>query len=393
MTEQTRTATPFDGLTLEHLHTRKSAKWRHHPPDVLPAWVAEMDVTLAPSIVKAVQDLLAESDSGYADFDGHPYAEALNGFATDRWGWSFDPAATHQVTDVLTGVMEVTRAVAPEGAIVLTTPVYPPFFSIAEALGRQVVAAPLGEDGRIDAGSLDRAFGEAAALGGRPTLILCNPHNPSGVVHTREELATVAELARKHGALVVSDEIHAPLALPGAAFVPYLSVPRSEPDFAVLSASKGWNLAGFKAAVVVPGAAAPDVSDAMHRPGNHAGHVGVTAHAAALNGGREWLEAVIAGIDANRRALPGLLERHLPGARCRLPEGTYLAWIDCRELGLGDDPAAAFLEHGRVAVNSGLPFGAGGEGHVRLNLATTPEILAEAVERMGRALPVGAGRA
>jgi cystathionine beta-lyase len=386
-------ANPFDGLTVERLRARTSAKWRHYPDDVLPAWVAEMDAVVAPEIVEAVQAALAEGDTGYPDWTSHPYAAALEDFARERWNWSFDPATTHQVTDVLTGVMEVIRSVAPVGDIVLTTPVYPPFFSIAEALGRQVVDAPLGPEGRIDLDSLDRALAEAASHGGMPTVILSSPHNPSGVVHTREELAGVANLARAHGALVVSDEIHAPLTMPGAQFIPYLSVPNSEPDFAVLSASKGWNLAGFKAAVVVPGATAADVTSALHRPGNHAGHLAVIAHTAAFENARPWLDAAIAGIDANRRALPGLLAQHLPSARCRLPEGTYLAWIDCTGLGLGDDPAAAFLETGRVALSSGVPFGKGGEGHVRINLATSPEILEEAITRMGRALPSRNGKA
>jgi cysteine-S-conjugate beta-lyase len=382
----TAVATPFEGMTLERLRARTSAKWRYYPEDVLPVWVAEMDVVVAPGIVEAVQAALAEGDTGYPGGRDHAYAKALNDFAIDRWNWSFDPATAHQVTDVLTGVMETIRAVAPQGAIVLTTPVYPPFFSIAEALERPVVDAPLGPEGRIDLDALDRAFAEAATHGGRPALILSNPHNPSGVVHTREELTGVAALARKHGALVVSDEIHAPLVLPGAQFVPYLAVPGSEPDFAVLSASKGWNLAGFKAALVVPGSEAPDVSDVLHRPGNNTGHIAVIAHTAAFANARPWLDAALAGIDANRRALPGLLARHLPGARCRLPEGTYLAWVDCTDLGLGDNPAEVFLEKGRVALSGGLPFGKGGEGHVRLNLATSPEILAEAVARMGSVL-------
>ncbi len=387
MTDRTAApvATPFDQLDLQRLRARTSAKWRYYDEDVLPVWVAEMDAAAAPEIVAAVTAALAEGDTGYPN-PQHLYAEAINAFANDRWNWSFDTANTHQVTDVLTGVMEVIRGVAPEGAIVVTTPVYPPFFSIAEALDRKVVHAPLGPEGRIDLASLDRAFAEAAAMGGRPTLILSNPHNPSGVVHTREELAGVAALARNHGALVVADEIHAPLALPGSQFVPYLSVPNSEQDFAVFSASKGWNLAGFKAALVVPGSTAPDVTAALHRPGNHAGHIAVIAHTAAFNNARPWLDAALAGIDANRKALPGLIAKYVPGATCRLPEGTYLAWIDCTALGLGDDPAKAFHEKGRVALNSGIPFGPGGEGHVRINLATSPEILEEAVKRMGDAL-------
>ena len=214
-------------------------------------------------------------------------------------------------------------------------------------------------------------------------MLLSNPHNPNGTVHTREELETVAQLARKHGARVVSDEIHATLIMPTSTFTPYLSVAGTEPDVSLISASKGWNLAGFKAAVAIPGADAVEELKAInHRMGTHPGHIAVIAHSTAFDRARDWLDGAIAGIDANRHLLAELLEQHLPAARYTPPEATYLAWIDCRDLGLGDDPAKIFLELGRVGFSGGLPFGEGGQGHVRFNLATSPAIVTEAVERM-----------
>ncbi len=379
-------ANPFADLDLDRLHRRTSAKWRYYPEDVLPLWVAEMDAGVAEPVVRAVTDALELGDTGYAL--GHACARAMAGFAADRWGWSFDPSATAAVTDVMTGIVDLVRLVGPDdAAIVLTPPVYPPFYAVAKKLGRTVVPAPLGPDDRLDPAAVEAAFAAATAGGRGAILLLSNPHNPTGTVHTRVELDEVARLARRHGVRVVSDEIHAPLIMPTSTFTPYLCASDTGPDFAVASASKGWNLAGFKAAVVVPGADAVEVLATLpKRVGGHAGHIALIAHTAAYEHARPWLDAAIAGIDANRHTLTDLLREHLPAARYHLPESTYLTWIDCRDLGLGDDPAAAFLERGRVALSSGIPFGDGGAGHVRLNLATSPAILAEAVDRMAASL-------
>ncbi len=175
--------------------------------------------------------------------------------------------------------------------------------------------------------------------------------------------------------------------MPTSTFTPYLSVAGTEPDVSVISASKGWNLAGFKAAVAIPGADAVDDLKAInHRMGTHPGHIGIIAHSTAFDQARDWLDGVIVGIDANRRLLADLLTEHLPAANYTPPEATYLAWIDCRDLGLGDDPAKVFLDVGRVGLSGGLPFGEGGEGHVRFNIATSPAIVTEAVERMAAAV-------
>jgi cystathionine beta-lyase len=190
----------------------------------------------------------------------------------------------------------------------------------------------------------------------------------------------LAGLARQYGVRVVSDEIHSPLIMPNVTFTPYLSVAGAERDYAVASASKGWNLAGFKAALVVAGS---DVADELKSFGLYgAGHIAVIAHTAAFNHARDWLDGAIAGIDANRYLLADLLEAHLPEVRYQVPDATYLAWLDCRDLDLGDDPAAAFLEQTRVALSSGVPFGDGGAGYARFNMATSPAIMEEAVKRM-----------
>ncbi|WP_433303125.1 MalY/PatB family protein [Actinoplanes sp. CA-030573] len=378
---------PLHRLTLDQLRERTSEKWRVHPADVLPLFVAELDVPPAEPIVRAVTGAMSRGDTGYPAGTG--YAEALAAFARERWAWDgIAVERTTMVPDVMNGIAEILRVVAdPGGDVVVNSPVYPPFYDFVRHGGRRIVEAPLGPGGRIDLAVLDATFARVATPGARPAYLLCSPHNPTGAVHTADELEAVAALAGRHGVRVVADEIHAPLVFAGAGFVPYLSVPGAGTGFSVMSASKAWNLAGLKAAVAIAGPGAAD--DLARLPWwlrSGPSHVGVLAHVAALRDGGEWLDALLDGLAANRDLLAGLLAEHLPGVRYQPGDGTYLAWLDCRELGLGDDPAAVFLERGRVALNSGPTFGTGGAGHVRLNFGTSPEIVTEAVRRMVRAL-------
>lgn len=353
-------------------------------------------------IAEALHRAIELGDTGYPHGTG--YAEALAGFAAHRWGWeSLRVEHTALVPDVMLGIVEVLRLlIGPGDAVVVCPPVYPPFYAFIEHDAHRVVEAPLGPDLRLDFGALEAAFLAACEGGRRAAFLLCNPHNPSGVVHTRAELEAVAELARRHGVRVVSDEIHAPLVLPGASFTPLLSVDGAENGFAVLSASKAWNLAGIKSALVVAGPQA--VEDLRRMPeevGHGPSHLGAIAHTAALREGGAWLDDLLLGLDANRSLLGELIARHLPDVGYRPAQGTYLAWLNCTALGLpgsaeqtdgpgvvGDlaGPAAYFFEQAKVALSSGHVFGSGGAGCVRLNFATSPEILREALAAMGRAV-------
>ncbi|MEU5771571.1 MalY/PatB family protein [Streptomyces asoensis] len=385
--ETPREANPLQALTLDRLRCRTSMKWRTHPADVLPLWVAEMDVPLAKPVARAVTEAVALGDTGYPA--GTAYAEALSRFAAERWGWDgLAVERTAIVPDVMLGVVEMLKLVTgPGDAVVVNPPVYPPFFLFVEHMDRRIAEAPLGADGRLDLAVLEEAYRRAVAGGGRAAHLLCSPHNPTGTVHTAAELAAVAGLARRYGVRVVADEIHAPLTGPGAKFVPYLAVPGAEDGLSLMSASKGWNLAGLKAALAVAGpAAAPDLALLPEEVSHGPSHVGVLAHTAALREGTGWLDALLAGLDDNRRLLRALLAERLPEVVYRPGEATYLAWLDCRALGLGADPAAVFLERGRVALSPGPDFGTGGTGHVRLNLATSAEILTEGVRRMAAAV-------
>jgi len=369
---------PLQQLSLDELRGRSSKKWRAYDEDVLPMWVAEMDVPLAPAIVATLTDAVTRGDTGYAHGPG--YAEALAGFAARRWGWTVEPARTVLVPDVMLGVVEMLKLVTRVGeGVVINAPVYPPFHGFIGHLDRQVVEVPLGAGHRLDLDALDAAFARDRVS----AFLLCSPHNPTGTVHTAEELRVVAELADRHRVRVVSDEIHAPLVLGDARFVPYLSLPEAATGFAVLSASKAWNLAGVKAALAVAGEqAAAELARLPHEVSHGASHLGVLSHTAALHDGVEWLDALLVGLERNRRLLAERLAAELPEVGYRPGGATYLAWLDVRGLELGEDPAAAFLERGRVALSSGRDFGEGGAGHVRLNFGTTPELLHEGIHRM-----------
>ena len=362
---------PFDDLSLDELRLRRSAKWRRYPADVLPAWVAELDFPLAPPVHDVLAALVERGDTGYAMAGDLPRAFAS--FAAARWDWEVDPARTFLFADIMSGVAEILRAfTGPGDRVVVNPPVYPPFFGSVRDTGRTVAEAPLAA-GRLDLDALERAF----AAGARAYL-LCNPHNPTGTVFTRDELAAVAELAAAHGVLVVSDEVHAPMTLPGAAHTPYLTL--AERGIALVSASKAWNLAGLKAALAVVNAT--DLSPIPAHVSYHAGHFGVVAGTVAFAEGGEWLDALVGHLDAQRDRLGELLAAGLPSVGLTRPQAGYLAWLDCRALGLGDDPSEAFLERGRVALSPGPTFGEQGKGFARLNFGTSGAILAEAVGRI-----------
>jgi cysteine-S-conjugate beta-lyase len=371
-------------VTLER-PPRTSAKWQAYPDDVLPLWVAEMDFPLAPAIAAALHDAIDRSDTGYRWAGELPAAFAE--FSERRLDWSPDPGRVMLLGDVLVGMSETVRRLS-RGALVITPPVYPPFFHVATTIvGRELVEVPLVPGDGLDLDGLAHAFARPEVT----AFLLCNPHNPTGEIWSREQLAAVAALARRHGVIVISDEIWAPLTLPGQVMTPYLSLGEdlTGPDVALVAASKAFNLAGLKAAQVVAGSAETMqrlVDSVPIEVTYSAGHLGVIASVAAYRDSDDWLDATRDRIAANARLLSDLLARHLPEVAYAPGPSTYLAWLDCRDLGLGDDPAAVFLDRGRVALNPGGDFGAQGAGFARLNLATTPDVIEEAVIRMRHAV-------
>jgi cystathionine beta-lyase len=374
---------------IEFLRTRTSQKWRTYDDDVLPLPVAEMDFPLAPPIAAALHAAIDRSDTGYAS-SSRAVAEAFEGFAATRLGWEVDPARVTCTADVSLGIVEVLRRVTEPGdGVVITPPIYPPFFDLVTEAGGAVVEVPM--LGGIDEGwGLDLSGIEAAFAGGARAMVLCNPHNPIGLVPDARALRALADLAAQYGATIVSDEVHGPLAQPESRYTPFLTVSDAarEHGFAVTSASKSFNIPGLKSALIV---AASDRSDRVRAALPYEvewrlGQFGAIASIAAFREGGPWLDGVLASLDDNRRLLADLLADELPGVGYRMPQATYLAWLDLSVLGWGDDPAAYALEHAKVALANGPQFGASvGRGHARLNFACTPEVLDEAITRLAEA--------
>jgi cystathionine beta-lyase len=370
-------------LELEELRRRRSEKWRAYPPEVLPAFVAEMDISLSAPITEALNDAVARGDTGYA-FPDPALAEAVSAHHARRFGWVHDPAAVALIPDVMTGVSEVLRRALPPGSgVVVNTPVYPPFFHHVEAAGCRVVEAPLARHGSgyvMDLEALEAAFRDGAAA-----YLLCNPHNPVGLVPTTGELRRIAALAESHAVLVLADEIHASLVMAGARHVPYLWLEEARPrGIAFVSASKGWNLPGLKCAQLVT-ASEPMRAIVARLPEEltfAASNLGVMASIAAYREGGPWLDELLLLLDENRGLLASLLAGRLPAVRYAPPQATYLAWLDCTSLDLSAEPAQVFLERGRVALRPGPDFGSGGRGFVRVTIATSAAILTEIVDRM-----------
>lgn len=379
----------FDSVDLEALRRRRSEKWARYPPDVLPSFVAELDFPLAPAIGAVLVEAVANGDLGYAHVAGSELGEAFAGFARRRWDWDLDPAAVLAIPDVMVGVAEVLRVLTNPGAgVVVTTPVYPPFYSVIAEVGRRVVEVPLLGPDRPERLPLD-GIREAFAQGAE-AMLLCNPHNPTGYVAGRDELLSLGQIVRSHGGLVLSDEIHGPLVLEGARHVPFCSLPgsASEPAITFTSATKAWNLAGLKCGLAI--ARSERMRDALARLPvdlhDRVGHLGILASVAAFTHGEPWLDQLRAYLADTRRWFPELLAERLPRVEYHRGQATYLAWLDCRALGFGDDPAARFLTRGRVALASGEDFGTLGRGFVRLNLGTSRALIEQAVNRMARAV-------
>lgn len=367
------------GVQLDELTRRTSSKWCRYPADVLPMWVAEMDVAAAPGAAAALRRAIDLGDLGYSL--GNGYAEAFSEFASQEWGWKFDPATQARVcADVLSGIrLLISLLTRPGDGIVINPPVYPPFFAMAELVGRKTIQVPLTSEDRLDLAALEQAFSSTEVT----AHLLCSPHNPTSTVHTQEELTQLAEIASRHNVVVIADEIHGPIA--SADFVPY---PMIDPlGFAVTSASKSWNLAGLKGGLMIGGSAGGHrlAELSIYETEYSAGHLAIIAHSAALRLDRDWLAQLRTELARNRQLLVGLLAEHLPEVSYIPRDGTYLAWLDCRALGL-EDPMSFFLEQASVALNPGGDFGPDHRGFVRMNLATSPQIITSAVARMSTAV-------
>ena len=375
--------TRLSALPLSQLQKRRSAKWREFPSDVLPLPVAEMDFEIAKPIRDVLQEMIEGSDTGYLG----PIPELginLAKFSKARWGWEVDPEQVFTATDVGVGMVEMARTVVnPGDLIMINSPVYHNMNNWITELKCKSYDAPLTKTGlhyTIDLNAIERGY-----AAGVKAHFLCNPHNPVGTVFTREELAELAELAKKYGVTVFSDEIHAPLTYDAKNFVPFLEVSETarEVGICVTAASKSWNLAGLKCATVITAhpkqqERAKSMPEAVHF---RASLFGAVASAAAYEC-VDWLDSAIETFKSNRKYLKNLLTQSLPAVGYRVPDFSYLAWLDLSGLNLGENPAQVLLEKGKLALNAGITFGPESGNFVRLNFATGEEMLNEAVSRI-----------
>jgi cystathionine beta-lyase len=376
-------------LTSDQLRARSGGKWHNYPPDVIPAFVADMDFRVAPAIQAAMKAFIDTYDYGYGRMtDGATLFEAFADWMARRHDWRPDPALTQAIGDVVQALTATIMAFSKPGdGVIAQTPVYPPFLRGIASTGRRLVENPLVDDGTrfvVDLDGLERVAGQATIL------LLCNPHNPTGRVFERAELEGIAAIASAHNLTIVADEIHADLVYPGATHVPMETIPGAADRTVILtSATKGFNIAGLRCAITHFGSAALKETYGGVLPEWLLGgpnRLGIAATIAAWRESEDWIAAVMTYLDRNRRTVAEWAARHDLGHH--MPEATYLAWLDARRLSLGPDvtPQQHFLEHAKVALSAGSDFGAPGQSHVRLNFATSSEILDEILSRLSGAL-------
>jgi cystathionine beta-lyase len=376
----------FDDVTERDLRERADINWAVAPDGVLPAWVAEMDYAACPAVTRAVAEAVRVGRFGYPS---PPAVQRLRtataGFAARRYGWDLEPALITPVGDVMDGVMLALETLCEEAPVVVPTPAYPPFLEAVPATGRALALVPLDPD--ADRATLDLAGIDAALRAGARTVLLCNPHNPWGRAWTADELGELRDLVRRHGARVVSDEIHAPLVLGERRHTPYATLEGTADHVTtLLSASKAFNIPGLKCAQIVAGTRA-DARALGRLPlvSNHGtSPLGIEANIAAYDEGGPWLDRAVAHLAGNVALFMDQLAERLPLARMRPMDATYLAWLDLRAY-RHEDPAAVALERGQVMIRDGRDFGPGGAGHVRVNLATSRDRVLDLVARLGEA--------
>ena len=382
MTHETQLA-----ADLARLRGLTGVKWTHFGDDVIASWVADMDLATAPAIVDELQGLVDRRDFGYHFSACSALPEAFAEWQSARHGWRPDPEHVRVFCDVLQAVdLALWLRTSPGDGVVLMTPVYPPFHAAITRIGRRIVDCPL-EPGtwQLDPEKLESVIDESTTA-----VLLCNPHNPTGRVFTADELAAIADVAERHDLLVISDEIWSDIVFDGHCHIPFASLGAQTAGrtVTVSSASKAFNLAGLRCAVAHIGDAVLEERIA-ELPDHLLGAVSTPGALAALTAWTRcgsWLDERVAFIESQRDHVIRRLAGELPRAVVTPPEATYVAWLDVREYGLGDDPSAWLLEHAKVALGTGLDFGANGAGFTRLNFATTRAVLDETLDRLVAAL-------
>lgn len=378
---------------IERRHT-DSIKWNRYEDDVLALWVADMDFVSPQPVLDALQARVAHGIFGYPRAPAE-LPEVIQARLKHLYGWQVATEDIFFIPGVVTGLNMAAHAFCQAGdGVLIQPPVYYPFLAVpanASLVGQYNQVRLNGGRYEMDLDDFERTITDRTRL-----LILCNPHNPVGRVYERAELDRLAELCLRHRVILCSDEIHCDLIYSGHQHIPIasLSPEVAQNTVTLMAPSKTFNIPGLSSSFVV--IQNPELRSQFRAA--HAGLVsmvnllGYTAALAAYRDGQEWLEQVLAYLEANRDLIQQVVRVHLPAISTIVPEGTYLAWLDCRNTPIADQPAGFFLEKARVALNEGASFGPGGEGFVRLNFACPRSTLVEALDRMSAAYKLHAGK-
>ena len=395
MTKPVSIREQLDAVTVDSMRRRRGVKWARYAAPILPAWVADMDFPVCQAVTDVLGGMVQRSDVGYHWVPApmsllETFAERMQG----RFDWPVQPSRIVMTVTVVQAIdVCLSLFSEPGDGVIVQTPIYDPFLAAVDRSGRRLVENPLvrgTERFEIDFDALARSIDSSTRV-----LLLCHPHNPSGRVFDRQELEALAELALRHDLVVISDEIHAELTYGGRRFRPFatLSQEIAERTITLTSATKSFNLAGLPCAFAHFGSERllQRVRELPPHLLGHPGAFGIEATQAAWTDGDAWLEEVLLYLDENRRHLRRFLGDRLPEIDMVLPEATYLAWLDCRALDLPVKPSRFFFKRASLAFKCGEDFGQPGRGFVRLNFATSRQILDQILERMVSAV-ADAGR-
>jgi len=369
-----------------------SAKWHWFNEDILPMWVADMDFQSPEPVIRALQERVAHGVFGY-EFSADELSAVLCERMARLYNWTVTPEQILYLPGLVSGTNLVCRAMGKPGeAVLVQTPVYPPFLSAPANHGLTLQTADLTliTEGQTIRYEVDYDIFEAAITEQTRLFILCHPHNPIGESYRPEVLTRLAEICARHNIVICSDEIHCDLLLDGTSHTPMAAL---SPEIAMncitlMAPSKTFNVPGLGCSFAI--VQNPDLMARLKKAAEgiipHVNLMGFTAALAAYRDGQEWLTQLLAYLTANRDFTIGYLHEHLPMIRHTMPEATYLMWLDCRELGLTESPYDFFLKEAKVALNNGDTFGHGGAGFVRFNFGCPRSLLIEGLERMRAAV-------
>jgi cysteine-S-conjugate beta-lyase len=368
-----------------------SIKWNLYEADVLPMWVADMDFSAPQAVIQALHNRVEHGVFGYA-CDPAELRKVIVARFADKYQWAIRPEDIVFTPGVVVGFNIAAHAVTvPDGEILIQPPVYPPFFKTGVYAGLKTIENPLVQDENgiygIEFEDFEQKISDKTRM-----FLLCNPHNPVGRVFHRDELERMAEICLRKDVVICSDEIHGDLIFSGNKHIPLASINSdiAQKTITLMAPSKTFNIAGLDCsfAVIQNKELREQYIKAMKGITGNTNMLGITAALAAYQSAGPWLEDLMVYLQENRDYLKKTIEKEMPEIHMTLPEGTYLAWLDCRHVGLTENPYDYFLKKAHVAFNNGESFGTGGKGFVRMNFGCTRDTLNEALERMKTSLQI-----